>query len=64
MIYKVPNKWGNQGWTLVELEKAPLELLEAIIMESHDGNAPMKLEAQVKAEILKTPKQTKKPIFS
>lgn len=53
MIYKVPNKWGNQGWTLVELEKAPVELLEAIIMESYCENAPVKLAAQVKNEILK-----------
>jgi hypothetical protein len=53
MVYKVPNKWGNQGWTLVELENAPLELLEAIIMESYCENAPKKLAEQVKNEILK-----------
>jgi hypothetical protein len=53
MIYKVPNKWGNQGWTLVELENAPLELLEAVIMEAYCEVAPKKLAEQVKAEILK-----------
>jgi hypothetical protein len=53
IIYKVPNKWGNQGWTLVELEKAPLEMLEAIIMEAYCEVAPAKLAEQVKNEILK-----------
>jgi hypothetical protein len=53
MIYKVPNKWGNQGWTLVELENAPLELLEAIIMEAYCEIAPKNLASKVKEEILK-----------
>ncbi len=28
VIYPVPNKWGLQGWTIVDLEKVTLELLE------------------------------------
>ena len=27
-IYPVPNKWGLQGWTTIELEKAPNELIK------------------------------------
>lgn len=26
-IYKVPNKWGLQGWTTFELQKVPKELM-------------------------------------
>lgn len=28
MIYRVPNKWGLQGWTIIDLKKANMELLE------------------------------------
>lgn len=28
VVYPVPNKWGLQGWTIVDLEKVALELLE------------------------------------
>jgi hypothetical protein len=56
MIYKVPNKWGSQGWTLVELENVPLELLEAIMMEAYCEVAPKQLGEQVKSEILKNNK--------
>ena len=28
IIYPVPNKWGLQGCTFVELDKVPLEMLE------------------------------------
>ena len=27
-VYPVPNKWGLQGWTTIELEKAPRELIQ------------------------------------
>ncbi len=28
IIYPVPNKWGLQGCTFIELDKVPLEMLE------------------------------------
>lgn len=27
-IYPVPNKWGQQGWTVFELDKLPEELMQ------------------------------------
>jgi hypothetical protein len=26
-VYPVPNKWGIQGWTFIELKKVPEELI-------------------------------------
>ena len=31
VIYQVPNKWGLQGWTILQLEKISLELLEGAL---------------------------------
>lgn len=28
MIYPVPNKWGLQGWTIIDLKKVNMELLK------------------------------------
>ncbi|KIC90389.1 MmcQ/YjbR family DNA-binding protein [Flavihumibacter sp. ZG627] len=28
MIYRVPNKWGLKGWTIIDLKKVNMELLE------------------------------------
>ncbi len=28
MIYRVPNKWGLQGWTIIDLKKVNMELLK------------------------------------
>lgn len=28
MIYRVPNKWGLQGWTIIDLKKVNVELLK------------------------------------
>lgn len=30
-IYPVPNKWGQQGWTTVELENTPDELIQEVL---------------------------------
>lgn len=30
-IYPVPNKWGQQGWTTVELENTPDELIKEVL---------------------------------
>ncbi len=36
MIYPVPNKWGLQGWTNIDLTKVSKRLLEQIIRTSYN----------------------------
>lgn len=37
IIYPVPNKWGKQGWTIVELNKINEELLKDLLSTSYLG---------------------------
>ena len=48
IIYPVPNKWGKQGWTLIDLNKVQIEILKDIITTSYCEVAPAKLSAQLK----------------
>jgi hypothetical protein len=43
IIYPVPNKWGKQGWTLVDLEKADSKILEDALITAYCTVAPKKL---------------------
>lgn len=43
MIYPVPNAWGRQGWTLVNLKKANREILTDILTSAYCHVAPKKL---------------------
>ena len=52
MIYPVPNKWGKQGWTLVELQNLSLELLEAVLLEAYCEVAPPKLAKALQEKYL------------
>jgi predicted DNA-binding protein (MmcQ/YjbR family) len=36
IIYPVNNKWGKQGWTLVELKKVPKEMLVDILTTAYN----------------------------
>jgi predicted DNA-binding protein (MmcQ/YjbR family) len=36
IIYPVNNKWGKQGWTLVELKKIPKEMLVDILTTAYN----------------------------
>lgn len=42
-IYPVDNKWGKQGWTIIELEKVNQELLSDILKTAYCEVAPKKL---------------------
>jgi hypothetical protein len=42
-IYPVPNKWGKQGWTFVELKKVNKKLLEDALHTAYCTVAPKKL---------------------
>jgi len=46
-IYPVANKWGRQGWTVVELMKVRKELFDAALKHAYVGVAPKKLADEV-----------------
>ena len=43
VIYPVKNKWGAQGWTIIELEKTDKDLFEDILERAYCAVAPDKL---------------------
>lgn len=43
IIYPVPNKWGKQGWTMVDLEKVPHDMFTDILVSGYCRTAPKKL---------------------
>lgn len=47
IIYAVPNKWGKQGWTFIEMETVNPELFQEAIITSYCTVAPKKLADQV-----------------
>ncbi len=48
IIYPVPNKWGKQGWTLINLLKVPEETLVDALTMAYCEVAPKKLSILVK----------------
>jgi hypothetical protein len=36
-VYPVPNKWGKQGWTFVNLSKIKVDLLRAMLSSAYDA---------------------------
>jgi hypothetical protein len=46
-IYPVPNAWGKQGWTLVELKKVRKKLFQQALLTAYCAVAPAKLAAQL-----------------
>ena len=40
VIYPVPNKWGKQGWTTIELSKVKKEILEEALAAAFRDAAP------------------------
>lgn len=49
-IYPVPNKWGNQGWTLVNFNKLENEVLLELLKAAYCTVAPKKLAQEVLPE--------------
>lgn len=47
-VYPVPNKWGKQGWTLVELDRIKNEILKDLLTTAYCHTAPEKLAGQVR----------------
>lgn len=48
IIFPVDNKWGKQGWTLVEMKKIRKELFIDILTTAYCEVAPKKLAAQIR----------------
>lgn len=46
-IYPVPNRWGQQGWTVVLLKKVKVSLLQDALTCSYRSVAPKKLGEMV-----------------
>jgi predicted DNA-binding protein (MmcQ/YjbR family) len=50
VIYPVPNKWGTQGWTHVNLKKVRKEMLQDILSVAYCTVAPKKLAEKYRIE--------------
>ncbi|MFZ6025765.1 MAG: MmcQ/YjbR family DNA-binding protein [Bacteroidota bacterium] len=48
IIYPVDNKWGNQGWTLIEMMKVRNKLFVDALTTAYCEVAPKKLADQVR----------------
>jgi predicted DNA-binding protein (MmcQ/YjbR family) len=47
IIYPVANKWGKQGWTLIELKKVDKDLFLDALTTAYCDVAPKKLVKQI-----------------
>jgi predicted DNA-binding protein (MmcQ/YjbR family) len=47
-IFPVDNKWGKQGWTLIEMSKVRKELFSGALTTAYCEVAPKKLADQVR----------------
>ena len=43
VIFPVPNKWGKQGWTMIDLKKVKKEMLEDALTTAYGLVAPKSL---------------------
>ncbi len=48
VIFPVPNKWGKQGWTLIDLKKVRANVFTDAITQAYCDVAPEKLSSQLK----------------
>ena len=42
IFYPIPNKWGKQGWTIVELSRVRPEMFEDALIRSYEAVASQK----------------------
>lgn len=50
-IYPVDNKWGKQGWTLIETRKVNKDLFADALTAAYCQVAPKKLATQVRPNV-------------
>ncbi len=48
IIYAVDNKWGKQGWTLMEMNKVNYDLFIDVLTTAYCEVAPKKLAGQIR----------------
>ncbi len=48
IIFPVANKWGTQGWTLIDLKKVPVRLFADALRTAYCEAAPASLSALVR----------------
>lgn len=53
IIFPVDNKWGKQGWTLIEMNKVRKELFIDALTTAYCEVAPKKLAMQVRPDEIK-----------
>lgn len=51
IIYPVTNKWGKQGWTLVELKNVSNDLFTDALTTAYCEVAPSKLAQQIRPNL-------------
>jgi predicted DNA-binding protein (MmcQ/YjbR family) len=49
-IYPIPNAWGKQGWTRVELKKVRKDLFKAALTNAYCAVAPKRLVKKIQLE--------------
>lgn len=52
-IYPVPNKWGKQGWTLIDMKKTSRKLFKDAVLCAYGEVAPVKLAEKIKTSMEK-----------
>lgn len=50
VIHPVPNKWGKQGWTIINLQTVREDMLTDILKTAYIVTAPKKLAALLSPE--------------
>lgn len=50
IIFPVDNKWGKQGWTLIEIENVDSDLFFDALTTAYCEVAPKKLSERIKGE--------------
>ena len=48
IIYPIPNKWGKQGWTFIEMKKVHKDLFADALTTAYCEVAPKKLADQIR----------------
>lgn len=48
IIYPLPNKWGKQGWTLIELQIVGIEIFTDALTSAYCEVAPKRLSQKYK----------------
>ena len=51
-IYALPNKWGKQGWTLIEMKQVKGEMFLEVLTTAYCEVAPKKLAEQLRSSNL------------